>query len=134
MTSEVAGLPARAIPFMMASSGSCGVESSLNISISPLRITTKSVNVPPVSTPILKIDLRDILNEFREDGSDLLDRSLRIALPCEGLDVGANRIEAMNGDFPHPGKVLIRRRARGDVFDPFEYLLALFGVGVDLKR
>src|SRR6266571_1794641 len=133
MTSEAAELPARAIPFMMASSGSCGVESSLNTLILPLRITTKSVNVPPVSTPTLKIDLRDILNEFREDGSDILDRSLRIALPCEGLDVGANRIEAMNGDFAYPGEVLIRRRVRGDIFDPFEYLLALFGIGVDLK-
>src|SRR5438046_6331628 len=134
MTAEAAELPVRAIHFMMASSGSCGVESSLNTLILPSRITTKSVNVPPVSTPILKIDLRDILNEFREDGSDILDRSFRIALPCEGLDVGGNRIEAMNGNFAHPGEVLIRRRARGDIFDPFEYLLALFGVGVDLKR
>src|SRR5207249_10379032 len=103
MTSEAAELPVRAIPFMMASSGSCGVESSLNTLILPLRITTKSVNVPPVSTPILKIDLRDILNEFREDGSDILDRSLRIALPREDLDVGAKRTEGMYADIAQPG-------------------------------
>src|SRR5206468_5411646 len=101
MTSEAAELPVRAIPFMMASSGSCGVESSLNTLILPSRITTKSVNVPPVSTPILKIDLRDILNEFREDVSDILDRSLRIPLPLEGWVVGAKRMEAMNADCAH---------------------------------
>src|SRR5437667_9977318 len=112
----------RAIPFIMASSGRCGVDSSLNISILPLRIMMKSVNVPPVSTPILEIDLRDILDESRNDGLDLLDRSLRVALPRKRLNIGANRIETVDGDFAHPGEVLIGGRMRRDVFDPLHYL------------
>src|SRR5437764_12440992 len=97
----------RAMPFIMASSGRCGVDSSLNISILPLRIIMKSVNVPPVSTPILEIDLGNILDESRNDGLDLLDRSLRIALPRERLNVRPNRIETMDGDFTHPDEILV---------------------------
>src|SRR3989442_14803824 len=108
MTSETDESPARAIPFMMAAAGSLGVDSSLNISILPSRITTKSVRVPPVSMPILEIDLRDILNKFWNDGFDILNCSLGIALPCQCLYVGANGIEAMNGDFAQPGEVFIR--------------------------
>src|SRR5437899_12213362 len=96
---------------MMASSGSCGVESSLNISISPLRTITKSVNVPPVSTPTLKIDLGDILNEFREDGSDILDCSFMIAIPCDGVDGVANLSDAINGNVSQPSEICIRRRS-----------------------
>src|SRR2546430_458715 len=133
MTSETDEPPVRAIPFRMASSGFWGVESSLNISTLPSRITTKSVNVPLVSTPTLEIDLRDILKEFWDDRSDILDRSLRIALPCECLYVGANDIEAVNSDFAHPGEVLIGGRLRGNISDPLDYPLPLFGVRADLQ-
>src|SRR2546427_2221718 len=133
MISETDEPPARAMPFIMASSGICGVESSLNISMLPSWITTKSVNVPPVSTPTLEIDLRDILNDFRDDRSNILDGSLRIALPCECLYVGANGIDAVNGDFAHPGEVSIGGRVRGNIFDPPDYRLPLFGVGADFE-
>src|SRR5436309_8360911 len=123
----------RVIPFMMASSGRCGVDSSLNISILPSRIMMKSVNVPPVSTPILEVDLRDILDESRNDGFDCLDRSLRVALPCERLNVGAHGIEPMDGDFAHPGKVFIRGSVSGDIFDPLHDLPAFFVIGSNLK-
>src|SRR2546427_10937989 len=123
MISETDEPPARAMPFIMASSGICGVESSLNISMLPSWITTKSLNVPPASIPTLEIDLRDILNDFRDDRSNILDGSLRIALPCKSLYVGANGIEAVNGDFAHPDEVLIGGRLRGDLFDPLDYLL-----------
>src|SRR5919108_3053145 len=102
MTSAARKADVRAIPLMMASSGCCGVESSLNISIRPSRMTTKSVNVPPVSTPILEIDLRDILDKFRKNRFDILNRPLRIALPREGLQVRAHCIESMDCDFAHP--------------------------------
>src|SRR5437870_1954309 len=117
----------------MASSGCCGVDSSLNISILPLRIIMKSVNVPPVSTPILEIDLRDILDESRNDGLDLLDRSLRVALPRERLNVRPNRIETVDGDFAHPGEILIGGRMGRNVFDPLQYLLTLLSVRTDLQ-
>src|SRR5438093_4653343 len=133
MTSETDEPLHRAIPFMMAASGSWGVETSLNISMLPSRITTKSVNVPPVSTPILEIDLRDILNDFRDDRSNILDGSLRIALPRECLDVGANGIEPVDGDFAHPGEVSIGGRVSRDIFYPLDYCLALFGVCPDIE-
>ncbi len=38
-------------PSVMASEGSAGVEASLKIFVSPPERKTKSVNVPPVSTP-----------------------------------------------------------------------------------
>src|SRR5438105_2784609 len=97
---------------MIACSGCCGVESSLNISISPSRITTKSVNVPPVSTPILEVDLRDILNKFRKDRFNILNRALRIALPGEGLKIRAHGVEAMDGDLALA--VVFRQTAAGD--------------------
>src|SRR5712692_8126369 len=133
MTSAVPAIARRAIPFMIASSGWRGVDSSLNISILPRRIMMKSVNVPPVSTPILEIDLRDILDEFWNDRFDILDRSLRVALPRECLNVGAHCIEPVNGDFAHPCKVLVRRRVGGNVFDPLEYPLTFFFISPNLK-
>src|SRR2546425_10240651 len=133
MTSETDESPARAIPFMMAAAGSLGVDSSLNISILPSRMTTKSVNVPPVSTPILEIDLRDILDKFRNNRFDILNRPLRIALPCEGLEVRAHCIESMNCDFAHPREVLIGWALPADVPGPFDDLLAPAGIGVNLQ-
>ena len=38
-------------PAWIAAEGSCGVEGSLNISSLPFNSKTKSVKVPPVSTP-----------------------------------------------------------------------------------
>src|SRR5713101_10013389 len=102
MTSAFPAMRALATPFIMACSGCCGVESSLNISILPPRTTTKSVNVPPASTPILEVDLRDILDKLRNNRFDILDRCLRVALPCQCLKVGAHGIEPMNRGFTHP--------------------------------
>src|SRR2546426_1542308 len=133
MTSAAPEMPAFSIPFMMASSGCCGVESSLNISILPSWITTKSVNVPPVSTPILEVDLCDILDKFWNNRFDILDGSLRIALPRQRLKVGTHCVEAMNRDLAHPREVFVGRRVHTELFDPFDYSLALVGIGADLE-
>src|SRR6267143_5363955 len=134
MTSAAPEMPALSIPFMMASSGCCGVESSLNISILPSRITTKSVNVPPVSTPILKVDLCDILDKFRNNRFDVLESALRVLFPCQRLKAGAHCVEPMNRDFAHPCEVFVRRRVRAELFDPFDYSFAPAGFGADLER
>src|ERR1041385_749103 len=93
----------------------------------------KSVNVPPVSTPILKVDLRDILDEFGEDGSDVLNCPHRVALPGKCLKIGAHHLKTMNGDFADPGKILVRRWLRGDILDPADDTLPLRAVGANLK-
>src|SRR2546430_10272385 len=134
MTSAAPEMPALSIPFMMASSGCCGVESCLNISILPSRITTKSVNVPPVSTAILEVDLCDILDKFRNNRFDVLDGPLRVPLPCQRLKVGSHGVKAVNRDLAHPGEVFVRRRVRAELFDPFDYALTLVRIGADLER
>src|SRR6516165_3681136 len=133
MTSADPRKPALEIPFIMASSGCCGVDNSLNITILPSRMTTKSVNVPPVSTPILEVDPRDILDKFRGDRFNILDCALRVAFPCQCLKIGAYSIEHVNSDFAHPRKVLVRRRIRGDLFDPLNNSFTLFGIGADFE-
>src|SRR3954470_1462468 len=100
--------PRRAIPCMIASSGCKGVESSLKISILPSRTTTKSVNVPPVSIPILKIDPRDILNVLGRNGFEALYGPLRIALPSQRLNIGVRIRKLMNRDFANPGEIHVR--------------------------
>src|SRR5262249_25492250 len=100
-----------AMPLMIASSGCCGVERRLNISILPFRITTKSVKVPPVSTPILRVlevEAGDILEQARADGGKIADRPLRIALPGQSLQVRHCGLETMNGNFPRRGEVFVR--------------------------
>src|SRR5262245_53981725 len=107
MTSFRADKPRRPIPCMMASSGRRGVESSLKTSILPFRMTTKSVNVPPVSTPTLEIDARDILNVFGRNGGGILNRALRITLPGQGLKMGKNTLEVVHGDLARPGEIRV---------------------------
>src|SRR5215471_964975 len=133
MTSSmpVCSMPAR--PFMIASSGRCGVDSSLNTSILPSRITTKSVNVPPVSTPILKVNPRDILEEPGTDGGKIEDGALRIALPGKCLQIRHCQRKAMYRNFAHPGEILGGRSRRSDRLDPLPNLRTLIIIGHDLK-
>src|SRR5215831_7778555 len=133
-TSALPLVSVRVAPLRIASSGRRGVESSLNISIFPRRRMMKSVNVPPVSIPILKIGLRDILDESRDNRLNFLDRSLRVALPCERLNIWTNGIKPVDGDFPHPGEILISWCVGSDVFDPLQYLLPLRFVGPNLQH
>src|SRR6185295_9937110 len=97
-------------------------------------MTTKSVKVPPVSTPILEVDARDILDVLRGNSFKVRYSALCVALPDQGLKVGANRVESMNGDLALPGEVGVGGRRVGNSLDPEEDLRALFIVGVDLER
>src|SRR5262249_22104198 len=119
---------------MIASSGRCGVDSSLKISIVPSRMTTKSVNVPPVSTPILKVDSRDILDMSLKDRFKRLNRALRIAFPRERLNVRHNSIEVMDRNFASPCKVRFGRGAARYRFDPVQNLRPLFIIRADVQR
>src|SRR5262245_23305825 len=115
------------MPCMMASSGRWGVDSSLKISILPARTTTKSVNVPPVSTPIranLVVEPRDILDEPRRNGFEVLNRAHRVAFPDQGLKIGARYVEPMNGHFASTREVGVRQRRCSERFDPLENLSA----------
>src|SRR5215510_12627208 len=108
----------RSSPCMIASSGWRGVESSLKISILPSLMTTKSVNVPPVSTPTLKIDSRDILYVLGRNRFQGLDCALRVALPGQGLQVGQSAVEAVNRDLTSPREVVVGQGHLGDSLDP----------------
>src|SRR4030095_6129730 len=113
-------------PCMMASSGWRGVESSLKISILPSLMTTKSVNVPPVSTPTLKIDPRDILNMLGRNRFEALYCALRVAFPGQGLKVGESAVEVVNGDLTSPREVCVGQGRLGYSLDPVHDVRALF--------
>src|SRR5215510_13182324 len=115
------------MPCMMASSGRCGVESSLKISILPSRTTTKSVNVPPVSTPIranLVVEPRDILDEPGRNGFEVLNRAHRVAFPRQGLEIGPHAIESMNRHLTSAREIGVRQRRCDERLDPLENLSA----------
>src|SRR5215813_11376854 len=122
----------RSSPCMIASSGWRGVESSLKISILPSLITTKSVNVPPVSTPTLKIDPRDILNVPGRNRCEVLNHALRVTLPGQGLKVGESGVEVVNGDLTSPREVGVWEGLLGYSLDPVQDLSTLFIRDMDL--
>src|SRR3989442_933726 len=97
-------------------------------------MTTKSVKVPPVSTPTLEIDPRDILDVFGSNSFEVLHRALRVSLPCEGLKIGANAVESMNRHFAGPREVRVGQGRVGNDFDPVKNLRALFVGRTDLER
>src|SRR5215471_15712236 len=113
-------------PCMIASSSWRGVESSLKISILPSLMTTKSVNVPPVSTPTLKIDPRDILYVLDRNCFEGLDYALRVALPGQDLEVGESAIEVVNSDFTSPREVGVGEGGLAYGLDPVHDVRSLF--------
>src|SRR5215510_1812035 len=88
-------------------------------------MTTKSVKVPPVSMPILKIDPRDILDLLGRNRFEIRNDTLRIAFPSQGLEIRLNAAESMRRNFPCPGKICVGQRRAGYCLDPVENLRAL---------
>src|SRR5688572_30097551 len=117
MTSE--GLRC-ALPLRIASAGLPAVENFLKISMPPDPITTKSVNVPPESTPTRWVRLLG----FRISVYELDSGSILNLLCCdEAKSSGcyAGEIPSMDCRLPGPLQFLFGRRHVAKLFDPAEH-------------
>src|SRR5262245_42049327 len=94
---------------------------------------TKSVNVPPVSTPILKVGPRDILDLLSRNGFETWNHALRVALPNQRPKVRMASVKVVYCEFARPHEVGIRQGRAGDTSNPFQNLCVFFGVPMDLK-
>src|SRR5688572_15208508 len=101
------------------------MEGSSKISFPP-EIRIKSVKVPPVLMPGLKIDSGDILHVACADILKILNCTLRIPFPGQGLKICLNEAETMKIDFLGPCKVGGGQPFGCNPLKPFGNSLAFF--------